>query len=155
MVFFNECYFSKSECSEKGQIRRILYFVWERAGMIWTENTKFKTSFTLTIFKIFSPNHLISFLVFSLLFYPFLSFSKQRIKDNYLIFPCSLQTPSSFRLFKKSPTRRTKSRWEPLAVEKSASESAPRNSNAIRYGGWKPATERDQKVTTNFLMTTV
>ncbi|KAI4384451.1 hypothetical protein MLD38_002607 [Melastoma candidum] len=54
-------------------------------------------------------------------------------------------TPISLRLFKKSPTRRTKSRWEPLAEEKLAGESIPKNNNAIRYGGWKQATARDQK----------
>ncbi|KAI4382857.1 hypothetical protein MLD38_008765 [Melastoma candidum] len=55
------------------------------------------------------------------------------------------QTPTSFLLFKKSPTRRTKSRWEPVAEEKSAGVSTPKNNNAIRYGGWKQVTARDQK----------
>ncbi|KAI4304166.1 hypothetical protein MLD38_039716 [Melastoma candidum] len=55
------------------------------------------------------------------------------------------QTPRSFRLFKGSPTTRTESQGEPLAEEEKAGESMPENTNAIRYGGWKQATARDQK----------
>ncbi|KGN50492.1 SAC3 family protein A [Cucumis sativus] len=61
----------------------------------------------------------------------------------------NLQVPtpiSSLSKSKRSPSRRSKSRWEPLPVEKPA-EAPPPHSNgaAAKYGGWANVSEREKK----------
>lgn len=48
--------------------------------------------------------------------------------------------------FKRSPSRRSKSRWEPLPVEKPIDKPAYVNNNAVKYAGWMHASEKDRKV---------
>ncbi|XP_022942499.1 SAC3 family protein A-like isoform X1 [Cucurbita moschata] len=47
---------------------------------------------------------------------------------------------------KRSPSRRSKSRWEPLPVEKPANATPPySNGTAAKYDGWANVSERDKK----------
>ena len=48
--------------------------------------------------------------------------------------------------FKRSPSRRSKSRWEPLPEEKPVDKPAYVNNGAVKYAGWAHANERDRKV---------
>lgn len=48
--------------------------------------------------------------------------------------------------FKRSPNRRSKSRWEPLPDEKPIEKPAYANNNALKYAGWMHANEKDRKV---------
>ncbi|OMO69467.1 SAC3/GANP/Nin1/mts3/eIF-3 p25 [Corchorus capsularis] len=60
----------------------------------------------------------------------------------------NLQNPtpvSSLPKYKKSPTKRSKSRWEPLPEEKSADKSGSINNYATKYSGWFHANEKDRK----------
>ncbi|XP_065872057.1 SAC3 family protein A isoform X2 [Euphorbia lathyris] len=43
---------------------------------------------------------------------------------------------ASLTKYKRSPSRRTKSRWEPLAEEKSVEKPAPVSNDSQNYGGW-------------------
>lgn len=45
----------------------------------------------------------------------------------------------------KSPSRRSKSRWEPLPDEKSAEKSVPVNNSPAKFGGWINAIGKDRK----------
>ncbi|CAK9315155.1 unnamed protein product [Citrullus colocynthis] len=58
-----------------------------------------------------------------------------------------VSTPlSSLSKSKRSPSRRSKSRWEPLPVEKPAEAPPPySNGAAAKYGGWANVSERDKK----------
>ena len=50
---------------------------------------------------------------------------------------------------KRSPSRRSKSRWEPVADEKLIEKPASINHETVKYGGWvsfNERTERDKKV---------
>ncbi|XP_015877075.3 SAC3 family protein A isoform X2 [Ziziphus jujuba] len=47
--------------------------------------------------------------------------------------------------FKRSPNRRSKSRWEPLPDEKPIEKPAYANNNALKYAGWMHANEKDRK----------
>lgn len=72
------------------------------------------------------------------------------------IFCSNLQVPtpiSSLSKSKRSPSRRSKSRWEPLPVEKPA-EAPPPHSNgaAAKYGGWANVSEREKKVKVHSLL---
>lgn len=48
--------------------------------------------------------------------------------------------------YKRSPSRRSKSRWEPLPEEKSVDKLASVVNNTVKYGGWINPNERDRKV---------
>ncbi|XVF75446.1 hypothetical protein PTKIN_Ptkin13bG0189600 [Pterospermum kingtungense] len=61
----------------------------------------------------------------------------------------NLQDPTPVSLFpkyKKSPTRRSKSRWEPLSEEKSV-EKGSVNNYAAKYSSWVQVNEKDRKPT--------
>ncbi|KAF5467208.1 hypothetical protein F2P56_017057 [Juglans regia] len=47
--------------------------------------------------------------------------------------------------YKRSPSRRSKSRWEPLLEEKPLDKSASTVNNTVKYGGWMNAKERNRK----------
>ncbi|XP_062154759.1 SAC3 family protein A isoform X2 [Alnus glutinosa] len=47
--------------------------------------------------------------------------------------------------YKRSPSRRSKSRWEPLPEEKSVDKSTSVVNNTVKYGGWINPNERDRK----------
>ncbi|KAK9684079.1 hypothetical protein RND81_10G184900 [Saponaria officinalis] len=51
----------------------------------------------------------------------------------------------SLSAFKRSPSRRTKSRWEPMPEEKAVEKPTPTNQDAVKQGGWTPYNGRDQK----------
>lgn len=72
--------------------------------------------------------------------------------SNFLLF-CRLQsTPvTSLPKYKRSPNRRTKSRWEPLPEEKSVDRLASANNDAVKYSGWIHSNEKDRKVGLNSL----
>ncbi|KAL0539282.1 hypothetical protein IC582_023478 [Cucumis melo] len=61
----------------------------------------------------------------------------------------NLQVPtpiSSLSKSRRSPSRRSKSRWEPLPVEKPAEPPPPHNNGAAaKYGGWANVSEREKK----------
>ena len=56
----------------------------------------------------------------------------------------SLNPASSLGKFKRSPTRRTKSRWEPMPEEKPVEKPASINHDTLKYAGW--VSDRDRKV---------
>lgn len=61
---------------------------------------------------------------------------------------CSISI-SSFPKPKRSPSRRSKSRWEPVPEEKLIDKPASVNHETVKYGSWVPfneRTERDKKV---------
>ena len=56
---------------------------------------------------------------------------------------------SSLPRQKRSPSRRSKSRWEPAPDEKLIDKPAPVNRETVKYSSWVPfneRTERDKKV---------
>ncbi|XP_022744381.1 SAC3 family protein A-like isoform X2 [Durio zibethinus] len=62
----------------------------------------------------------------------------------------NLQNPTPVSLFpkyKKSPTRRSKSRWEPLLEEKSVDKLGSVNNYAAKYSSWVHVNEKDRKPT--------
>ena len=65
----------------------------------------------------------------------------------YFLFCSSAQTLNPISLLtklKRSPSRRTKSRWEPIQEEKPAEKPASINHETSKYAGW--VNERDRKV---------
>ncbi|GKV28549.1 hypothetical protein SLEP1_g37586 [Rubroshorea leprosula] len=54
-------------------------------------------------------------------------------------------TPASLPKYKMSPSRRSKSRWEPLPQEKSVDKLASMNNDTAKFGGWIHASEKDKK----------
>ncbi|XP_065626295.1 SAC3 family protein A-like, partial [Quercus suber] len=52
---------------------------------------------------------------------------------------------SSLPKYKRSPSRRSKSRWEPLPEEKFVDKSASVVSDTMKYGGWINANDKDRK----------
>ncbi|GMH13338.1 hypothetical protein Nepgr_015179 [Nepenthes gracilis] len=48
---------------------------------------------------------------------------------------------------KRSPSRRSKSRWEPLPEEKSTNKPASSSQDSVKYGGWIDFNGRDEKFT--------
>ncbi|XWS66091.1 hypothetical protein CRYUN_Cryun05aG0170600 [Craigia yunnanensis] len=56
-------------------------------------------------------------------------------------------TPVSFFPKYKSPTRRSKSRWEPLPEEKSVDKLGSDNNYAAKYSSWVRVNEKDRKPT--------
>ncbi|XP_057981811.1 SAC3 family protein A [Malania oleifera] len=52
---------------------------------------------------------------------------------------------SSLTKYKRSPSRRSKSRWEPIADEKLIDKPAPTNHSTIKYSGWVQFNEVDRK----------
>ncbi|XP_022745521.1 SAC3 family protein A-like isoform X2 [Durio zibethinus] len=55
-------------------------------------------------------------------------------------------TPVSlFPKYKKSPTRRSKSRWEPLPEEKPVDKLVSVNNYAVKYSSWAHVNEKDRK----------
>ncbi|GAB4836517.1 hypothetical protein Ancab_001429 [Ancistrocladus abbreviatus] len=54
---------------------------------------------------------------------------------------------SSLPKFKRSPSRRSKSRWEPLPEEKPIDKPVPTSQESVRYGGWVHFNGRDKKFT--------
>lgn len=57
------------------------------------------------------------------------------------------QTPVSLSpKYKKSPTRRSKSRWEPLSEKKSVEKLGSFNNYAAKYSSWVHVNEKDRKV---------
>uniref|UniRef100_A0A2N9EF46 PCI domain-containing protein n=1 Tax=Fagus sylvatica TaxID=28930 RepID=A0A2N9EF46_FAGSY len=52
---------------------------------------------------------------------------------------------SSLPKYKRSPSRRSKSRWEPLPEEKSVDKSASVVNDKMKYGGWINANEKDNR----------
>lgn len=71
-------------------------------------------------------------------------------------FCSNLQVPtpiSSLSKSRRSPSRRSKSRWEPLPVEKPAEPPPPHNNGAAaKYGGWANVSEREKKVKVHSLL---
>ncbi|XVF23755.1 hypothetical protein REPUB_Repub13aG0066300 [Reevesia pubescens] len=62
----------------------------------------------------------------------------------------NLQNPTTVSLFpkyKKSPTRRSKSRWEPLPEEKSVDKLGSVNNYAAKYSSWFHVNEKDREST--------
>ncbi|KAK4790458.1 hypothetical protein SAY86_017762 [Trapa natans] len=55
------------------------------------------------------------------------------------------QHPVSVPTFRRSPTRRAKSRWEPLQMEKPQDRLAHVGVPAVKSGGWKKANKREKK----------
>ncbi|XWS07862.1 hypothetical protein CRYUN_Cryun41cG0029300 [Craigia yunnanensis] len=61
---------------------------------------------------------------------------------------CNLQNPTPVSLFpkyNKSPTRRSKSRWEPLPEEKPVDKLGTVNNYAAKYSSWVHINEKDRK----------
>ncbi|XP_021910240.1 SAC3 family protein A isoform X2 [Carica papaya] len=56
---------------------------------------------------------------------------------------------SALSKFKKSPSRRSKSRWEPLPEEKSIDKLPPVGSNTAKFSGWLHLNEKDRKPLAN------
>uniref|UniRef100_A0A7N0UCR1 PCI domain-containing protein n=1 Tax=Kalanchoe fedtschenkoi TaxID=63787 RepID=A0A7N0UCR1_KALFE len=46
---------------------------------------------------------------------------------------------------KRSPTRRSKSRWEPMQEEKPLEKPTPVDNRMFKFGGWVPSSDRDKK----------
>ena len=71
-------------------------------------------------------------------------------ESEVFIFCSNLQGSNPLSLLsktKRSPSRRSKSRWEPLPVEKPADATPPySNGTAAKYDGWANVSERDKKV---------
>ncbi|KAJ7976234.1 SAC3 family protein A [Quillaja saponaria] len=53
---------------------------------------------------------------------------------------------SSLPKHKRSPSRRSKSRWEPLPEEKLVDKTVPINNNNVKYSGWLHDNERNRKM---------
>ncbi|XP_074276284.1 SAC3 family protein A isoform X1 [Silene latifolia] len=52
---------------------------------------------------------------------------------------------TSLSMFKRSPSRRTKSRWEPLPEEKLVEKPSSTYQDSVKQGGWAPYNGRDLK----------
>lgn len=52
---------------------------------------------------------------------------------------------SSLSIFRRSPSRRTKSRWEPLPEDKPAEKPTSTYQESAKHGGWAPFNGRDRK----------
>ncbi|TXG49644.1 hypothetical protein EZV62_025519 [Acer yangbiense] len=52
---------------------------------------------------------------------------------------------SSLPKYKRSPSRRTKSRWEPLPEEKLTDKLASASNNTVKFSGWMHSNEKDRK----------
>lgn len=62
---------------------------------------------------------------------------------------CSLPTSTPLSALlknKRSPSRRTKSRWEPLPEEKPIDKLASSTNEIVKFSGWIHANEKDRKV---------
>ncbi|KAJ0102127.1 hypothetical protein Patl1_06218 [Pistacia atlantica] len=52
---------------------------------------------------------------------------------------------SALPKYKRSPSRRTKSRWEPLPEEKLISKLATASNDTVKFSGWTRSNEKDKK----------
>ncbi|KAM7266006.1 hypothetical protein ACFE04_003689 [Oxalis oulophora] len=59
--------------------------------------------------------------------------------------PQDLNLGSSLPKFRKSPSRRTKSRWEPLPEEKPVNKLHSGHIDSVKFGGWHQASPKEKK----------
>ncbi|KAL9688559.1 hypothetical protein QQ045_032982 [Rhodiola kirilowii] len=66
-------------------------------------------------------------------------------ESNAMNFKFHTSTVVPIPTIKRSPTRRSKSRWEPMQEDKSIDKLAPVDNGIFKFGGWVPSSDRDKK----------